>query len=298
MCLNTLTKRTNRKHNIGYKFFSVNEQLKYSSQFRRSFDSNNEQIFEIGKWYKDPSEDLIYENNLKYKTGYHYLRLLPPGTPDDLNKYCFKKDLVLAVIQIKDITATGTDNTLVDFHTLKAGACRRFKIKKILYGGVDNIIPLLPIKTLPNEFIEMLNLYLNKGTYKKPDYQMFKHIVLKNPETFVKCIGFIDAFIRNYVVFKFFTGQHFYLLKNDKDYQTQFEYFTRSMRTSRFLFREVFNYNTDPEFNNDLYKKYQMAMKKECMNHFSLTPTSDFWESSITTKKMHCFLAKTYLYSR
>jgi len=208
MCLKTVTKKVT-PHKYGYKIFTRLNQREFSSYFRY----NHKLIFKMNKWIEDPlNATIMSSDRTPYQIGFHYLLQKPKLNIDEFNNRIAKH--ILALVEVDNVVATGTDE--IAFGTLnpKAGVCKRIRIVKILQGKL--IKQKIKKYKFPKNFKTTLELY------SKRDEEKIKELLLSSMDTYIDFIVLVDRFPRNSSIFKFMQSIHLDLLKNNKTYYTQY----------------------------------------------------------------------------
>jgi hypothetical protein len=223
MCLNFLDPKIKR-HRTGFKVLNRKGADVFNSHY------SGDKQYKVGVWYKDISEEKLVFNTQdgvrqEYKTGFHYLLEIPLEFDDEkLNKYCYDENKIIALIEVKKVTATGLDSTTA-FGNLKSGVAKEFRIKKILYGKIGQIKKYMKFK-LPEICKDMLLFYVENKTKARQDiFKKFKEMAMPNIETWFNFIRVLDEFSRSTDFFKFYTNLHFYGVRKDDEYELMYFHF-------------------------------------------------------------------------
>lgn len=250
MCLSSID-AVPAVHETGFKFFERKDHNTFIGKYGRS-------LYKFGIWYEDTQEiNLVANCGTLYKTGFHYLSELPDKIEHtELNKFCYDNKEILALIEVKNIVATGADST-TSFGRLKAGVCRKFRIKKILYGKMSDLKQFMPYK-LPPIYKELVTFYSKyKFNEVKDIIKKFYAISLKDSKSYLDTVNFIDLFDRSTKIFKFFTSIHFHALKTNNDYEQMYWSLILATSPEAHLYEGFSRNITSPKLANEFAEHLQ-----------------------------------------
>jgi len=272
MCLSSID-AVPAVHETGFKFFERKDHNTFIGKYGRS-------LYKFGIWYEDTQEiNLVANCGTLYKTGFHYLSELPDDIdPKTLNKLCYDNKEIIALIEVKNIVATGADST-TSFGRLKAGVCRKFRIKKILYGKMSDLKQFMKFK-LPPIYKKLVSLYMKFKSHEIKDVeQKFYDIALKDSASYLDTVNFIDLFNRSTNIFKFFTHIHFHALKTNKDYEQMYWSLILATSPTAHFYQGFNRLITSPKLANEFAEHLQ---KQGCNNgpNYSRFSYKDYMDRS------------------
>lgn len=286
MCLSTMDS-VPTFHTTGFKFFERKDSKTFIGRYGK-------ELYKVGLWYEDKKELTLsfYYNGreYQYQTGFHYLTEIPDMDSEELNKMCYDNKEIIALIEVKDIIATGTDST-TSFGTMKAGVCKRFRIKKILYGKMSDLKQFIKFK-LPDIYKELASFYSKYKDYEVKDSAIsFYDIALKDSKSYFDTVNFIDLFNRNSKLFKFFTSIHFHALKNNPIYEKMYWHMIAASSPAAYYYHGYNNRAmTSPALANEFVKHFQDIGSDSGMNYRPFSHISSFERN-----KCHRILIASYL---
>jgi hypothetical protein len=282
MCLSSID-AVPEIHKIGYKFFERRNQNTFIGKFGRG-------VYKFGVWYEDTQEiNLVANCGTLYKTGFHYLSELPEVIDHKkLNKLCYDNKEILALIEVKNTTASGKDST-TSFGPLKAGVCRKFRIKKILYGKMSDLKQFMKFK-LPPIYKELVSFYTEYKNRELVDLvEKFYSISLRDTRSYLDTVNFIDLFDRTTKIFKFFTRIHFHSLKANNKYEQMYWSLILATSPTAHFYHGFSRFITSPQMSNE----FSEHLKEEGYNYGPnyQIPFKDY----LSRKKCHKIKMSSYL---